>query len=149
MENPQQIRIDDIKDLLSLMIAGNFTFTAKSIKTGHHYTYNIKRSDEYEDVTWDITPDVGYLIMRDNKIEYDFPRSKINDDNVKVFVVIFNLMKMERNHPQLELYRTIKCARCGRRLTDPDSIIRGIGKECEKENFELLTSLKEIQDSNW
>lgn len=147
-EHPQNNILIDIKDLLTLLIAGNFTFTVKSLRTGHHYTYQVVRNNEYEDMVWNIFPDVGKLVMRDNRIEYDIPANRINEDSVKVFTVVFNLMKLNRPHPQMEIYRSIKCAKCGRKLTDPISLERGIGTECWKETVKLLTELDIIQKQN-
>lgn len=141
----------DISDLLSLMLAGNFTFTAKSLTTGEYYTYQVVKDKENEVInlhTWDIYPDVGKLILRDDKIEYDIMAHNINELSVKVFTVIFNFMKEDKHHPKLELYRSIKCARCGRKLTTPESIEKGIGPECEKENLILMNQLDLIQQQN-
>lgn len=144
----KNINLINIKDLLTLLIAGNFTFTVKSLRTEQHYTYQVVRNNEYEDMVWNIFPDVGRLVMRDNHIEYDILPGRINENFVKVFTVVFNLMKLNRSHPQMELYSSSKCARCGRKLTTPESLIKGIGPECEKENFKLLMDLDKLQKEN-
>lgn len=41
-------------------------------------------------------------------------------------VVAHNLLE------ELEVYHHGRCGRCGRKLTDPDSIVQGMGPECRK-----------------
>ena len=128
------------------ILAGNATFTLKSMKTGDHYTYQVK-------APWD-----------GSKFELDNPRRFVSlrtggDDWTYIGFFYEDRLnagkKGSANHPAfkalawftgalpaaigfgqeipadvVEFWHEGHCARCGRQLTDPTSIERGFGPDC-------------------
>lgn len=132
---------------LALMTAGNATITAKSVVTGNHFTYKVQKpkinrgkNDVYfvkvltgnnnqSDYTF-----FGSIFKKiDGTFEYRHSRnSRITTDapSVRGFIFILNHLIENRPVSGLELYHEGKCCKCGRKLTTPESIERGIGPEC-------------------
>lgn len=144
-ENSHLIFNDKVIDL---MLAGNFTFTAKSLKTGNHYTYRIQKNiinayevyyliNGNEDYRW-----LGTLLLNDGIFKFKGGASiKINTPVYIAFHSITNTAVFRQLHPLLEIWHQGKCARCGRLLTHPDSILLGVGPECIKKNEKYIKSL--------
>jgi len=132
---------------LALMTAGNATITAKSVATGNHFTYKIqkpKTNSGPKDVFF-----VKVLTGNNNMSDYTFFGTVFRDTNgtyeyrhgrharittdapsVRGFLFILNHLKDNKKINGLELYHEGKCCKCGRKLTTPESIERGVGPEC-------------------
>lgn len=129
------------QDARAYLLAGRSTVTAKSLKTGDHYTFKVTRS-ERGDVFF-----VKVLVGGDEHFEYagilrsakaqrltlTFA-SKVNESSpcVKAFDYVMRALGGLTFPAELELRHEGVCGRCGRPLTHPDSIDRGIGPECAK-----------------
>jgi hypothetical protein len=135
-------RMIDIAAISNFIFAGKATFTVRSATSGKHWTFRIKRkkdSDIYfvslltgsnndEDYSY-----LGYLKSYAGDISYNTsPKScrKREDAAHSVIQFLLNSLEAATLHPKFELYHEGKCARCGRTLTDPNSIERGLGPEC-------------------
>jgi hypothetical protein len=128
----------------TFLSAGKAIFTV-TLPSGRHYTYRVVKADECTDgkVRWF----VGLLTRPDNYAGYTYMgvynpvlgqifrtnRSKFSEDAKcwwafeRVLDFLHRGTKMEEG---MEIWHVGKCGRCGRRLTDPDSIRIGIGPEC-------------------
>lgn len=120
----------------NFIFGGNANFTIQSEKTGTHYTYKVKRSKKNSSVFFICISDdyVGYLRFKGEKIYYNqgmnFEVSVRLQKQVKALLwVIANSDKLDGN---VTVYHCGRCACCGRKLTDPESIERGFGPECFK-----------------
>lgn len=119
---------------------GNATFTVSNA-TGTHYTYKVSRPDE------DKPYFVGLLTGPDNEASYTYmglldpntlqvrltKASKYNLQSTPYRVINWALGKVAHGTPLPSGYAIQhegKCGRCGRKLTTPESIERGIGPEC-------------------
>lgn len=128
-------------------LGGNATFTVSNDK-GEHYTYKIRRPapDRPEDQPPFF---VNLLSGPDNEGDYTYigmllpegpavkltKKSKMTQDSVPVRVVNWALKQIKLGRPLPPGYAVQhegKCCRCGRTLTTPESIERGIGPECAK-----------------
>ena len=145
---------------IDLLLAGNCTFTAKSLKTNVHYTYRIikllgqeERKLEYKEnricygvyILVSANEDYRYLgiIFIENK-DLTFKAFKTVEEDTPSYLAfksVINITYFKQLHPLLQLWSSGKCARCGKTLTTEDSVELGIGPECVKKNYEYIKSL--------
>lgn len=125
------------------LFAGNATLTALSKKTGRHFTYKIRRADDGRVffVSWLHGPEnesdyayMGVISQGDESTLRLTHKSRATEqaECVKAFRYVLNAIHAPALPEQLELRHEGHCGRCGRTLTVPESIDRGIGPECAK-----------------
>jgi len=135
-------RIVKIQDIKNFLFAGRATITLKSGKSGTHFTFRVNSkkndpkspffvsvlsgSDNYSNYTY-----IG-IITNDKKTFKHTQNSKVSTDapSFIAFNYFFKLLSQNQVNPAMEIYHSGKCGRCGRKLTTPDSIERGIGPFC-------------------
>lgn len=136
-------RLDDIR---AFLLAGKANFTLKSLTSGKHYTYKVVRGRRGSDMEHAYfvrvltnPPDgyayVGMLMHNANgTLIRPTKASTYKQDSPCVVAINYLLKLIDTNvwNPNLEFHHTGICARCGRKLTDPESIERGFGPECIK-----------------
>jgi len=125
------------EDRLRYMLAGRAKVTFESVAKGNHFTYMIEKHKEKE--LWF----VSYLSGQDNENDYFylgtiFPEgqftltknSRVTQEATvfKAFQYVWN--RIDKLDDSFRVYHEGSCGRCGRTLTDPESIRRGIGPEC-------------------
>jgi len=131
----------DTEKALEFMLAGNATFTIRSMKTGARYTYKVQQPKE-GDTRWFVklltgpenTSDYKYLGMIDNA-DKKFRltgKSTMKSDSlpVKAFDWFFSLLVKHIEPKNVEIWHAGRCGRCGRVLTVPESVELGLGPEC-------------------
>ena len=121
--------------------AGNATLTVQSKRTGDHYTFRIRKSEDGKVYF------VSLLIGGDEKYAYvgiirnpgDWlkltAKSRLTDTAKPIAAFNYLLRALygdEECWGKLEVRHEGHCGRCNRPLTHPDSIDRGIGPECAK-----------------
>ena len=123
---------------LALMQAGKAIITLESQKTGVHFTYKIRESQNKPG--WYFC---SVLTGPDNGRDYTYfgsmvdqrfiktRGSKISEEakSVKAFVYTLDNLALGRT-PSVNIYHEGRCCRCGRTLTTPESVSLGIGPEC-------------------
>ena len=136
------------KHVKTYVLAGNATITLQSGKTGKHFTYRIKKHKENHDLYFiyslvgeDNTKDYRYIgcYFTDNNYLHLVPQYRsISDASCppSIRAIKFLFKDLNNIHEQLHVFQSGRCARCGRLLTTPESIKRGLGPECEA-NTEL------------
>lgn len=144
--------MEHLIDNATLLLAGNCIFTAKSDLTGTYFTYKITQ-DKSTKHHWfvralmgdninnsrdwyylgiiyaEFAEGVGYIP------EYTFMTTKnscCNESDLRVKAIKYIVASLPELPRQVTLYHQCRCARCGRRLTSPESIKLGIGKDCLK-----------------
>ncbi|HKU52985.1 MAG TPA: DUF6011 domain-containing protein [Nitrospira sp.] len=155
LENPEQVR--------EFALAGNATITLQSEKTGNHFTYKIRQAEDRETgkltQRWFVSllggPDnesdfiyLGLLDMGNWRTNYLDPagpiqfrqtaKSCVASDRPSVmgFQYFWRAIAANSMPRQMAVFHEGRCGRCGRKLTTPDSVQRGIGPECaEKMGF--------------
>ena len=141
-------KLETIERIHGFMFAGNATFTFASIKTGSRFTYKIRESDSANPIFF-----VSALTSSDNENGFSYmgiikenhngdlnfffakpEKAKIasNAPSAKAFEWAINQILKDRKPPSLEIWHEGRCGRCGRKLTVPESINKGIGPECSK-----------------
>ena len=134
-----------IEDAKSFALAGNATITLQSLKSGAHFTYKVRAKQVAGPIRADYSPDTIYFVSLlrgvDNESDYVYlgmlkdgqfrltksSRASLDAPSVKAFRFFWNSNQL---HPELVVRHEGRCGRCGRTLTVPESIDRGIGPEC-------------------
>lgn len=137
-QNPQSV--------IDFMLAGNATVTLHSRKSDKHYTYKVRKdSRKGPGSPWFVN------ILTGPNNESDFHYMGIIPDGEKKEIVWTNKSWVKSNSPSfmgfryvferlmkgimpqdVAIYHDGRCGRCGRTLTTPESVLRGIGPECAK-----------------
>ena len=126
------------------------TFSLKSLRTGKHFTYKVKKAEPrpgHPD-TWfvkylfgpDNTADYCYMgMIRNNefRITTKFRTAELKPETPVVKALVWTLRRLaaNQNTPNLEVWHAGKCGRCGRALTVPESVALGFGPECANKVF--------------
>jgi hypothetical protein len=133
---------------LPLLLAGDCTFTLVSRRTATRYTFNVTATKPHPRfgpgwfVKTLVAPDqyeyLGMLTAPRAGVAPTFrltPASTatVADPRVRGLGYLFDILRIGDADPrweQCEVWHSDTCARCGRALTDPDSIATRLGPEC-------------------
>ncbi len=121
---------------LTYILAGRSRVTLKSLKTGDHYTYEVVAKDEHgphfvrvlggED-NWLY---IGTIFERRG---FKWTRKAVCSNTAPAYVAfswVFGFLAVGHMPATVEVWHSGRCGRCGRELTDPESIARGLGPVC-------------------
>ena len=136
--------ISNPADILAYLISGNATVTLKSLKTSTHLTFKVsapyannKRQHDsamrfvkvlHSGDEWSY---IGFLNTAANQMVAG-KKGKPNSTSFKALAWLLNGISAGAALDAIEVWHEGACGRCGRKLTDPTSIARGIGPECFK-----------------
>jgi len=140
------------KHALDFILAGDAYFTVRSQKTQTRFTYHVERAAcsrcGSKTCTCWLYPVYfcSVLVGPDNRESYKFigilkenheflrtRKSKLEDKAPSVVAfkwVLSNLLTSPNMPRDLEIWHEGRCGRCGRKLTVPESVERGLGPEC-------------------
>lgn len=130
-------RMTNPQDIARFITGGRAYFTLRSTKTGTRFTYKSKQPKDKSPVHF-------FSIMVGNEYLYagmlkngnfgQTAKSKVSPVETSYQALEWSLERILGGHMPgtLEFWHEGRCACCGRRLTDPVSIARGIGPECIK-----------------
>lgn len=121
------------------ILAGDALFTLRSLRTDAHYTFKVQKATNAERwfVKVLVAPD-QYQYM--GTIDGSPPRFRLTgksqyepeSTSVRAFKYAFGWLSRDVIPRELEVKHSGKCGRCGRLLTNPTSIDRGFGPECQE-----------------
>jgi hypothetical protein len=121
----------DSAAIKTFIFAGNATFTLESVATGAHFTYKVKASSDGS---------VHFASVLTNPDTYTYAgllgagglratqKSKIGASAPSFRGLDWFMRNM--GSEQVKFRHAGKCGKCGRELTTPESLDRGIGPEC-------------------
>lgn len=125
--------------------AGKAVFTLVSLKTGTRFTFKVRAAKaDGRDPIWF----VSVLTGSNNEADYTYlgtinakgyytrgARSTISAEapSAKAFAWAFEYLVADKVPPQSEFWHSGSCAKCGRKLTDPQSLAIGLGPKCAGE----------------
>jgi hypothetical protein len=137
------------------VLGGNSTFTLRSKKSGERLTFKVKSAKLNRDANWSTgnqdksTFFVSVLTGPDNDNDFRYlgllsqqrdghyrmvhtPKSPDeNSKSFKTFAWFWNLLEQGCHVSKgVEFWHEGSCCMCGRKLTVPESVERGIGPEC-------------------
>lgn len=132
------------------LAAGRLVATVVSVKTGQHITIRLtcKRPPQGEEKRWRVCPfeqaqrvfaDIprGTSLLAGESPGVYIPAESVfretrGTDRARAWAALFVLKAaagLERSS-EAEILQSTNCLHCGRALTDPESITRGIGPDC-------------------
>jgi hypothetical protein len=126
------------------VLAGNAKITVVSLKTGTRFTFQIvERDPEESDEDGKILHFVKVLTGPDNTSNFTFlgtvfqtvdyrpgRRSEVPPHAPSARAWAWTWAHLESD--QIEVWHSGRCGRCGRELTDPESIATGLGPYCRE-----------------
>lgn len=132
---------DTAEEARDYLFAGKSVTTLRSLKSGVHYTFKTTASEDGRVffvkalVATDKYEYIGAVNASDRSFMRITKKSRMTADSKPVAAFNFMLahvVKGDEIPETLEIRHEGTCGRCGRTLTHPDSIDRGIGLECIK-----------------
>jgi hypothetical protein len=132
-------RFTDAATARHFILAGNARLTLRSNKTGHHYTFRVRQSNDkqvwFVGILSDGDNEHGYvplgIICRDQR--FKLLRKTTFRENSPSFVAFrwaWSHLSVNSLPETVQVWHEGRCGRCGRALTHPESIESGFGPEC-------------------
>lgn len=128
----------------SFILGGKSIFTVRNVVTGNRFTYKLTRKKSLKEGDDDVVF-VKVLSRPDNTSDYTFigtifggttykhsSKSPFGSDAMSSKAIDWLVRNAKSLPENVEVWHEGKCARCGRKLTVPDSIQSGFGPECSK-----------------
>ena len=134
----RQLEPENIRDF---MLAGKSIVTFKSLKTGKHFTYKVKKAKGDYSTRYfvSVNQNDGYsymgMITAANGIFTNTRGSEISRIAPSFLAFRWVWLHIVNNSFPLkgvEVWHEGRCGRCGKQLTDPESIESGYGPYCRK-----------------
>lgn len=138
------MRVKNIKHIREYVLAGAATFTLENPKSGIRYTYRVTRDVDGKQ-RWfvgllsgpDNTHDFTYLglIIKDTAYRFILTKaSKLTLDATPTKGARWLTLHLNNTEGELPseilFHHSGRCSRCGRLLTTPESVERGLGPKC-------------------
>ncbi len=133
----------DAQDIINYILGGRAVITIKSLKTGNHHTFRVRKKT-YVDKLGN-NPKVYFYVwargdswytyigaIHKNKFMHTKKSSTAPNMSIKftAFNTVWYLINKSVMHTMIEVWHHGTCGICGRYLTHPESIKRGIGPIC-------------------
>jgi hypothetical protein len=130
-------RFNSIADAKTFALAGSAVLTLQSLRTGLRFTYKVRASKNGQGFYVSLLSgpdnenDYSYLgMIREGRFELTkASRVTLNTPSVRAFEWFWHMVR-DGIPTELVVRHEGRCGRCGRTLTVPESIDRGIGPEC-------------------
>lgn len=119
------------------MFAGKAIFTIESTKIDKRFTYKVKKSGHFYKVSFLYEPDKYRFMCMINKDDLCTFKVRCGEEDprYKMFKRFCDFVSTNTYPDTCKVYKSIYCARCGRRLTTPESIKDGLGPNCKKKVY--------------
>lgn len=111
------------------ILAGRAAFTVRSKRTNAHYTFRVDRATD----RWFVKLNVGKSWVYLGQIregQFEVTRASRGGKACEAFSWLWGNLSRDVMPPQVEVMHIGSCGRCGKQLTNPQSIDRGLGPEC-------------------
>jgi hypothetical protein len=134
-------QMTEVQAIEAFVTAGNATFTLLSSKTGQRFTFLVRKKEESEVGPWF----VSVLTGPNNSEDFEFlgtifspdafrhgKKSRVSTDapSAKAFAWFWGQLAKSVLPSVCSFYHEGRCGRCGRKLTTPESVQRGLGPVC-------------------
>jgi hypothetical protein len=134
-------QITDAMNAIQYVLGGKSTFTLKSLRTGNHLTYEVYRHAQKKELHF-VWARLGkkkkYLgtIFESREFRKTQNSSTLSGPHFNGFLWFWDKTLSTSAMPNnVEFYHHGHCCVCGRKLTTPESITKGIGPICDKEYY--------------
>jgi hypothetical protein len=127
------VSLNSFTDISRFIYAGKSIFTLRSRRTDDHFTYKVKKKKEGLYYVFVLEKGFEYIgIINDRRRFVPTSKNGRSSDELPLRAFKWSIDHIESGKipSELEFLHEGKCARCLRRLTDPESLRVGIGPEC-------------------
>jgi hypothetical protein len=125
------------------ILAGFAKVTFKSLKTGKHFTFEVikKANDKnnLKNTVWFVRVLAGnfshYVGLINSQLKFHASKRRLGQeelDSMKAFRWSWGHLVQMSFPKDLEVWHEGRCGKCGRSLTDPESIASGFGPKCRR-----------------
>lgn len=128
--------------VLDFLLSGRCECAIHNIKTGNRFLYKVQQNKENKEMYFvkSITGlgDIyaGFIIYKDGQVTYSKgAKGNLGIDDIRIQALLYVFNHHDRLPPYVIVQHFGKCGRCGRKLTDLESVRRGLGPECAKKIF--------------
>jgi len=141
-------RFQTLQDAKAFAMAGNAIITLQSLRSGQHYTYKVSSPSAEKQEAKGYTPEAVWfvkLLTSGSADEGDFTylgmirdgrffatRASARMQTAPSFKAFDFFFRSTELHSELVVRHECRCGRCGRTLTEPESIDSGYGPECRE-----------------
>lgn len=135
--NFKHTKMTEAENVKRFLTAGKAIITLESERTGAHFTYRVTKAKDTNDL-WFVSLMIGneqytyVAFFKDDMVLRTSKKSKLPLTAKPMMAFNYFLNHINDLPKELNVYHACKCGRCGRTLTTPESIQRGIGPECSK-----------------
>lgn len=128
-------------NIIKYILAGKATFTIQNSESGNRFTYKVMAPRNRDDATIRFVQilqgpnnetDYGYIgFIRPNiGFVYGGNKASVSPEARSVKAFQWFWKHISGDLKSVEVFHSGKCGKCGRKLTTPDSISRGLGPVC-------------------
>lgn len=149
MSNEVKQYVIENENVKQYILGGKSKFTLTNVSTNNHLTLKITKVKDFREQNAftngyyvSVCTDylefnyIGLLLSRNDEFFKFIPKKSFKDMNGKsvatVQYIIKNFLNDFKTHPDMKFYHFGCCCRCGRTITHPQSIERGIGPDCQR-----------------
>lgn len=127
--------------IISFLLGGKCECIIRNINTNNSFKFQIKSNTEssggnmYFVYTYVDGKSVYAGFIGGKKREYTYTQGKkgvLSENEIEIKALMYVLKNAHKLPDNVEVLHVGKCSRCGRKLTNPDSINIGVGPECIK-----------------
>lgn len=133
--------------MIEFLLGGNCECVIKNVDTGNSFTFKIRRMKDGENAFFIHVKEshsyvyAGVLSLKGSRFYFNTgKKGKLSEGDTSIKALLYVLNHANKLPPKVQVWHTGRCSRCGRKLEDPESIMRGMGPECFKKTqgvFEL------------
>lgn len=125
--------------VLDFLLSGRSEFAIQNIKSGNRFLYKIQKNKQNEEMYFvksmtgvgDIY--AGFILYKDGQVAYSKGgKGNLEANDIRIQALMYVIDYHDRLPPYVLVQHFGKCGRCGRKLTDLESVRRGLGPECSK-----------------
>ncbi len=130
-------KMTDTEAIRKFIYGGKAVFTIRSQTSGKHWSFSIretKKKDGFFVFGLGYQQEFSYMGLIKHDRYHITANSQYSSDNERHLIIAHLLEYIRRGalHKKFEFFHEGKCGVCGRPLTDPESIERGLGPVCAK-----------------
>ena len=134
-------------DIAKFMVAGKAEFVVEDTRSGSHREYLVSKHRKFDQGIrrWNVLlmhhvdgeKGLGYLGFITKGVFNHHSLYSVYDEESDQFTsfdsLFLRVVRGQELPVHLMFHHLGRCSRCGRKLTDPESITRGLGPKCAKE----------------
>lgn len=130
----------DNNTILEFLLGGKCECVILNKKSGNKFNFRLSLAKDsksmyfiYTTINGVSNAYAGFVRVENGAYVYkQGTKGLMSEDDMPIKALMYVLKHHDKLHSDVEVLHVGKCARCGRKLTNPDSIHSGLGPECVK-----------------